>query len=67
MFPSLKLTLNSARVLEIADGRGIHHVPYDEALDGLVLRDKSSRRLTAHALNLQYRNLKIVSARITRA
>lgn len=48
------LTLDGAGVLQVADGRGVHHVPHDEALDGLVLGHHHARGLAADALDLRH-------------
>lgn len=45
-------TVDGARVLQIADGRGVHHVAHDEALDSLVLGHHGRGGLAAHALHV---------------
>jgi len=39
-------------VLDITDGGGVHDIPHDEALDGLVLGHQHARSLASHATNL---------------
>ncbi len=52
LLPLPPLTLVQRGVLDITQGRGVHDVAHDEALDGLVLGDHGARRLAAHALHL---------------
>ena len=48
----MTLTLDDGGVLDVADGRRIHDVAHDEALDRLVLGHQHARGLAAHALHL---------------
>ena len=51
------LTVDGAGVLQITDGAGVHHVPHDEALDGLVLGHHGRRGLAAHPLHMACRSI----------
>ena len=46
------VVLNSASILEIADGRSIDDVSHNESLDGFILWHKHGRRLAAHTANV---------------
>jgi len=46
------LTVDDGGVLDVADGRRVHNVPHNEALDGLVLGDHHPRGLAPHPAHL---------------
>jgi len=55
------LTIDDRRVLDIANGRGVHDVAHDKPLDRLVLRHQHARGLAPHTLHLQRHRRKLLS------